>query len=54
MRKGIFPHVPRTVKWLIYLTVFSSVGYGYLLTIVAAYLPEVGLSSGQVLSLIHI
>jgi len=48
MRKGIFPHVPRTVKWLIYLTVFSSVGYGYLLTIVAAYLPEVGLSSGQV------
>ena len=46
--RSIFPHVPRQVKLLIYLSVFMAVGYGYLLTIIAAYLPEVGISSTQV------
>jgi len=40
--------VPGHVKWLILLTSFSSIGYGYLTTVISAYLPEVGVSSGQV------
>jgi MFS family permease len=36
------------VKLLIYLSVFMAVGYGYLLTIIAAYLPEAGITSTQV------
>lgn len=46
--KGIFPKVPLQVKRLIYLTSFSSVAYGYLMMSVAAYLPEVGITSSQV------
>jgi predicted MFS family arabinose efflux permease len=46
--KGIFPRVPPQVKALIYLTSFSSVAYGFLMMSVAAYLPEVGITSGQV------
>jgi MFS family permease len=40
--------VPTQVKWLILLTSFSAIGYGYLTTAVAAYLPERGVDSGQV------
>jgi MFS family permease len=40
--------VPAQVKWLILLTSFSSIGYGYLTTAISAYLPEKGVSSGQV------
>lgn len=46
--KGIFPKVPTQVKGLIYLTSFSSVAYGFLMMSVAAYLPEVGITSSQV------
>ena len=46
--KGVFPRVPSQVKKLIYLTSFSSIAYGYLMMSVAAYLPETGISSGQV------
>jgi MFS family permease len=46
--RPIFPHVPRTAKWLIYLTVFIGLSYGYLLTVISAYLPEIGMSSEQV------
>ncbi len=45
---GIFGKVPPRVKGLIYLTSFASVGYGYLLVAITAYLPELGLSSGIV------
>ena len=45
-RKGT--KVPAQVKWLILLTSFSSIGYGYLTTAIAAYLPEQGVDSGQV------
>lgn len=47
-RLEIFKNVPAKVKWLIYLLSFASVGYGYLLVAIAAYLPEIGLSSGDV------
>jgi MFS family permease len=47
-RLHIFENVPPKVKWLIYLVSFASIGYGYLLVAIAAYLPEIGLSSGDV------
>jgi MFS family permease len=47
-RLHIFKKVPPKVKWLIYLSSFVSIGYGYLLVAIAAYLPEIGLSSGDV------
>ncbi len=40
--------VPPQVKLLILLTSFSFIGYGYLTTVISAYLPEKGVSSGQV------
>lgn len=40
--------VPSQVKWLILLTSFSSIGYGYLTTAISAYLPEKGVGSGQI------
>ena len=45
-KKGV--KVPAQVKWLILLTSFSSIGYGYLTTVIAAFLPEQGVDSGQV------
>jgi len=45
-KKGV--KVPAQVKWLILLTSFSSIGFGYLTTAIAAYLPEQGVDSGQV------
>ncbi len=44
----MFPRVPSQVKRLIYLTSFSSIAYGYLMMAVAAYLPEIGITSEQV------
>ncbi len=46
--RAIFPNVPRTAKWLIYLTIPIALSYGYLLTVIAAYLPEIGMSGEQV------
>lgn len=46
-RKG-FKSVPSRVRWLIYLTSFSSLAYGYLIIAITAWLPEMGLSSGEV------
>lgn len=46
-RKG-FTSVPSRVKWLIYLTAFSSMAYGYIIIAITAYLPEMGMSSGDV------
>jgi MFS family permease len=40
--------VPNTVKWLIILTSFSAIGYGYLVTAITAYLPERGVSSSDI------
>lgn len=47
-RLGGFQTVPHKVRWLIYLASFVSVAYGYLLVAIAAYLPEIGLTSGDV------
>ncbi|MCG7843884.1 MAG: MFS transporter, partial [Methanomassiliicoccales archaeon] len=46
--KGPGLKVPTQVKWLILLTSFSAIGYGYLITAITAYLPERGVDSGQV------
>lgn len=43
-----FKTVPSRVKWLIYLTSFTSLAYGYIIIAITAYLPEIGMSSGQV------
>lgn len=47
-RHSGFKSVPSGVKWLVYLTSFSGLAYGYLIIAITAYLPEVGLSSGDV------
>ncbi len=39
--------VPSQVKWLILPVSFSSIGYGYLTTAIAAYLPEQGSIPGH-------
>lgn len=46
--KGALSGIPPKVKWLIYLSSFGSVSYGYLVILVTAYLPEVGLTSKNV------
>ena len=47
-RLGAFSEIPRRVRWLIYLISFSACGYGYLLILIAAYLPELGIGLGYV------
>ncbi len=47
-RFGEFSRIPVKVRWFIYLIVFSAVGYGYLLVLITAYLPEAGLSPDAV------
>lgn len=47
-RRRIFSTVPERVKWLIYLSVSVTAAFGYFLIAVSAYLPETGMSSGQV------
>jgi len=44
----IFEAVPSRVKWLIYLSSFGTVGYGYFFIAVSAYLIEAGLTSSDV------
>ncbi len=46
--KGGFRSVPHTVKAVIWLTSFASLGVGYLMTYAAAYLPKIGLSASDV------
>jgi len=46
--RGDFHNVPQQVKAVIWLTSFAGLGVGYLMTYMAAYLPEIGLSSGDV------
>ena len=47
-KKGNGTKVPSNVKWLILLTAFSAIGYGYLTTAISAYLPMLGVSSSQI------
>lgn len=47
-KRPSFSKVPKRVKWTIYFTVFDAIGIGYLFTIIPAYLPELGFSSGDV------
>jgi MFS family permease len=45
---GGFGSVPPQVKAVIWLTCIAGLGVGYLITYIAAYLPEIGLNSGDV------
>ena len=47
-RKPGFAAVPRRVRWLILANVPASLAFGYLIVLVTAYLPEIGVSSGDV------
>ena len=40
-----FKSVPSRVKWLVYLTCFSSIAYGYIIIAITAYMPEAGIIS---------
>ncbi|MCU0851977.1 MAG: MFS transporter [Thermoplasmata archaeon] len=44
----MFSVVPRRVKWIIYFSSFSTVGFGYLFIVISSYLLEVGLTPGDV------
>jgi MFS family permease len=46
--KSGFRGVPPQVKAIIWLTSFTGLGVGYLMTYTAAYLPEIGISSSDV------
>ncbi len=48
VRRGVFKSVPSQVKWLIYLLSFSNIGAGYFWVATSAYLPERGLTSGDI------
>jgi MFS family permease len=43
-----FSRIPGNVKWLVCLILPSAVVYGYLLVLISAYLPEIGLTPGDV------
>lgn len=43
-----YREVPSRVKWLIYLSTFGGPGYGFMYVLVTAYLPEIGMSAGEV------
>ncbi len=43
-----FSSIPSRVRWLVYLTIPSGIAYGYVIIAIAAYLPEVGVSMGDV------
>jgi MFS family permease len=47
--KQVFSETPPTVRWLIYLSSFSAVSYGYLFILIPGYLiePDVGLTSAD-------
>jgi predicted MFS family arabinose efflux permease len=47
-RRGAFSAVPHQVKLVIYFASFSAIGWGYLTTVMAAYLPERGIGSADV------
>ena len=47
-RWGGFSAVPSRVKWLVYLASFSGLAYGYIIIAITAYMPEAGMSSGDV------
>jgi MFS family permease len=47
-RKGFFSDVPSRVRWLVYLSSFTSVAYGYLIIVISGYFPEIGFKGKQV------
>ena len=47
-RLGMFSKIPRKVRLLIYLISFSACAYGYLLILITAYLPELGVELDNV------
>jgi len=48
-RKGLgFSRIDPKVRWFILCIIPSAVGYGYLLVVIAGFLPELGISAGSV------
>lgn len=45
---GLLSSIPSKVRWFIILVFFTAVGYGYLLVLISAYLPQVGYDAGAV------
>jgi len=43
-----FGSVPHTIRWTIYLSGFIAISTGYLMTVITAYLPELGFSANDV------
>ena len=46
--KGLFSSVPLRVRWQIYAEIFSTIGFGYLLIVITAYLPQVNVGAGTI------
>ena len=47
-KKGLFSSVPLRVRWQIYAEIFSTIGLGYLLIVITAYLPQVNVGAGTI------
>jgi len=46
--RAMFSEIPRKAKWLIYLTSFSAVGFGYFFIAVSAYYTELNISPSSI------
>jgi len=46
--RAAYRAVPPRVRWLIYLASLNGPGYGFMMVLVTAYLPEIGMSAGDV------
>jgi len=44
----MFSLIPRKARWLIYLTSFSAVGFGYFFIAVSAYYAELGIDASAI------
>jgi MFS family permease len=47
-KKAPFSGVPLRVRWQIYAEIFSTIGFGYLLIVITAYLPQVNVRAGTI------
>ena len=44
----MFSEIPPKAKWLVYLTAFSAIGFGYFFIAVSAYAPELGIDASAI------
>src|SRR5437879_13194962 len=43
-----FSEIPRKVRWIIYANAAGGVGFGYLMILITAYYPQIGIGSGTI------